>query len=283
MSEHDRILRSMTDQVAAFAPKAFLVLAMVLGGIALSWAAKRLVGVMVRRSGLEAALERVGASKLMYKVGLRDGFKPVAEAVAWYGGLLITVATLAEALGLTGLREGIGVVIAFLPRLSSAVVLLLGGLWVAGLLRALVDKLGKQGKDADASTALGQVVYGLVLTVTVTIALDQLGLEVQLLSSLMQIVLAAAALAMALAFALGGRSVFENLIARHYYKALVRPGDRVRAGGVQGTVIRVSPVAVIIASDHGELVVPCSMLMSGVTEIRRLGGTGDGSEVESPQ
>ena len=228
----------------------------------------------MRRSGLEALLERAGAAKLMYKVGLKDGLTPVVQAVVWYGGLLITAAALAEVLGLTAIREGIAVIVAFLPRLLSCVLLLVGGLWLAGVLRAVVDKVGPKA-EVDSPSALGQGVYVLILVLTVTIGLDQLGIQVQLISSLLQIALGAAAAAMALAFALGGRPVFENLIARHYYKALVSPGDRVRVGEVEGTVVRVSPVAVIIASAHGEHVVPCSTLLTGVTEIKRLARASD--------
>lgn len=271
MDEGSQLVSSLLNQVAEIAPQAALVVGILIGGLLLSWIAKRLSGWLVRRSGLETLVEKAGAAKLLYSVGLKDGVTPAIQKLVWYAGLLITFASLAEVLGLGSVKEGIAAIMAFLPRLVAGVVVLVAGLWLAGFLRTLVQKVGRKEGDLESPSAVGQVVYFAVLTVTATMALDQAGIEIGLMNSLLQLSAAAALLAMALAFALGGKDVFGNLIARHYYASLVAPGDRLKVAGVEGTVVRVSSVAVIVATDRAELVVPCSTLMGEVAEVRRLG------------
>ena len=272
MNERQHLVNGLIEFVQTWAPKALMVLSILALGLALSWFARRVAAWLVRRSGLEALAEKAGAAKVLYRVGAKDGITPLVQTSVWYAGLLATVAVLADALGLTGLTEGVASILAFVPRLVAGLALLIGGLWLGGLVRGLIDRLSQQEAGAKTASVAGQAAYGLVLVLSVTVALGQLGLEVTLLYALIQVVLGAAVFALALAFALGGRPLFENLLARHYYDALVTPGDRVRVDDVEGTVVRVSAVSVIVASAEGEHVVPCSTLLKTVTHIRRLGG-----------
>jgi small-conductance mechanosensitive channel len=275
MNEPGKLVDSALEFIQTGAPKALLCLAIGIGGVTLSWLARRLAAWTVRRSGLEAVAERAGAAKLLYKVGARQGVTPLVQSLVWYLGLLATLAVLSDALGLTGLTQGVASVLAFIPRVVASVALLAGGFWLAGLVRGLLDRLNQSKDTAGTSSPVGQVAYTLVLVLSITVALDQLGIEVTLLSSLIQLALGAAAFALALAFALGGRQVFENILARHYCGALVSPGDRIRVGEIEGTVVRLSAVSVIIASADAELVLPCSTVLTTVTQIRRLGSSLD--------
>lgn len=265
----------MGDALGPIAPKAAMVIGTLIGGLVLSSLAKRAAGYLVRRSGLESLAEKLGAAKLLYSVGAKDGLTPLVQKLVWYAGILITVSTLADLLGLGSVKEGIGSIMAFLPKLLAGGAVLAAGFWLAGFLRGLIQRVTQKGDEPGQGSPLAQVAYFAIVTISSTVALDQAGIEISLLSSILELVVAAAVFAIALAFALGGRDAFGNLVARHYYSTLVRPGDRLRLGDVEGTVARVTAVAVIVTTDESELVIPCSALMNGVAEIRR-GGGGDG-------
>lgn len=278
MNAHESLAGSLLDQLRVIAPKAALCLGILVGGLLLSALARRFAVWLVRRSGLEAFVERSGGSTVLYKVGIKDGIATVVRAVVWYSGLLATFATLADALALPSLERGIATVLAFLPKLIAAVALLAAGLWAASAVKGLVQRLTRGPGDATATTATAQVASILTLVLSAMVALDQLGLELGLLTSLVQMALGATVLAFALAFALGGAKVFQHLIARHYVGALISPGDRIKVGDVEGVVVRISAVAVIVASSRGEHVVPCSRALESTMEIRRLGSQASSDE-----
>lgn len=269
MDSSPAFISALLSQIARLAPQATLTLGVLLGGLVLSALAKRVAGYAVRRSGLEALAEELGASKVLYRFGLREGITPVVQLLVWYGGVLITVASLAEILGLGAVQAGIGAMMAFLPRLCSGLVVLTGGCWVAGFLRGLL-KSGATNDSALGAGPLPSILYFAIVTISVTLAMGQIGVEVGLVEALMQLAAGAAMLAFALAFALGGREVFGNLVARHYYQALLRPGDRIKLGSLDGTVVRVTSVAVVVSTADAEHIVPCSTLMASIPEIRRM-------------
>jgi glycerol uptake facilitator-like aquaporin len=87
----------------------------------------------------------------------------------------------------------------------------------------------------------------------VVVAAGQAGLETALIESLLTTVVAIGCAAIGLAFALGSRGSFHNLIAGHFFRRLARPGDRVRVGEVEGTVMRYFGVSVVLRTKDGEV------------------------------
>lgn len=263
-------LEHLVNELIGYAPRVALFFVVVLGGWLMSRIARRVTVWAVRRTGLEALAERAGTAKLLYAVGLKDGAAQALGLVVWLACILLTVAAAAEMLGLSAVAAGISVVMGFLPRLLAAAIVLIAGLAFAALLRGVVQRVGKGRSDIDDPGLLGQLLYYLILTVTVVMSADQAGLETQLVSTLVTIAAAAVLAGFALAFALGSRSTFQNLVATHYFRRAVRPGDQVRVGPHEGVVVRFSPVGIVLRSADGEIVVPCKTLMEDAVHIDRV-------------
>jgi len=90
---------------------------------------------------------------------------------------------------------------------------------------------------------------------------------VPLTATLQRLILLTAAAAMfsaGLGFALGARSVFLNLVARHYVQRSIRPGDRIALGEMEGVAVRYGPVSLWVRSARGTYLVPCSHLLESV-------------------
>jgi hypothetical protein len=196
---------TMLAQVFAYAPRVFY--AVVLAVIA--WVVARLLRAIVSR-----LLHGVGADK---KVTEPAGMQPapistaIAEAVYWLVWLLFLPAIL-SVLGLIGILAPIQAMLtdllAFLPNLLAAVVIVIVGLFVARILQRIVTSaLHALGADAISdrvglsqylgkpklSGLLGYFVYVIVFIPVVIAALNALGLTylAQPLSDmLMQVLLA---------------------------------------------------------------------------------------------
>ena len=140
--------------------------------------------------------------------------------------------------------------------------IVVGGLVAADMLKSLVERLGADREDLDSPAFLGRVVYYLTATVSFSLAAEHLGLEVDLVNSLIQIAAAAGLLSLGLSFALGARSTFHDIISRHYAQRAFRPGDHIATGELRGVVVRYGPVSAWIQTDDGVVVVPCNTLMS---------------------
>jgi len=265
-------MRRLVDQLLAAAPKAALVLGVLLAGLIASALLRRLARWAVRHTGLEAAAERAGVAKVLYGVGLKRGLAHFLGQMVWIAGLLFTFAAVAELLGLPAVAAATGAIIGFLPKILAAGAVLVGGLLFGGVLRNLLLRIGRDRADLESPRFVAALVYYLTLTVSVIMAVQQVGLETDLVNALVKIVVAGVTLAAGVAFALGSWRALQNVVARYYCRRVLRPGDRVRVGEREGVLLRFSAVSAIIRGDERELIVPCSVLLEQPLEVER--GTG---------
>ncbi len=265
------MLESLKEQLAAYGPKALTLLAVVIGGLIVSVIARRLTRWVVDKSGLDALAEKAGAAKLLYAVGIRQGVAHVAGSVVYIAGLLLTGAATAEMLGLPGIASGVSALVGYLPRLVAAIAVVVGGMALAGLLRRIVDGFGRRREDVEQPEVLANLVYYAVMTISMVVAAGQAGLETGLIESLLTTLVAIGFAAIGLAFALGSRGSFHNLVAGHFFRRLARPGDKVRVGDLEGTVVRYFGVSVVLRTAEGEVAVPCKVLLDEQIHMQRLG------------
>lgn len=259
----DRV-QKLIDTLIASAPRAALVLGVLVMGLILSAVARRLVRWLARKTGLEAFAEKIGVAKPLYAVGARDGIAELLGRVAWAAGLLLTLSAVADLLHLEAVSAVTALAVRFLPRLLAAAGVLLGGMAVAAVVRNVLKAVGKDREDVEAPDFVAQLAYYVIVTVAITLAADQAGLQTGIVESLIVVVVAITLAAVGLSFALGARGVFRHLTARHYYQKLVKLGDTIRVGDRTGVVIGFSPVAVVLRAERGErIVVPCGLLMDG--------------------
>ena len=258
------------DYLLQVGPTALMVVATLIVGFILSRLARKTVIWFVEKVGLDALAEKVGVSKMLYAVGIKQNVPSVLGQVVYWIGLLLTGATVAEMLGLPGIASGIAAITAFIPQLFATALILIAGLVAADILRSIVGGIASRRKDVEAPDFVGQAVYYVVVVISATIAAEHLGFETELINSLIQIALSAGAFGLALAFALGARGTFRHIVARHYAERMYKPGDRIEIDGHSGVVVGYGAAQIILDTDAGEFVVPCQHLIDGVVRLERV-------------
>ena len=83
-------------------------------------------------------------------------------------------------------------------------------------------------------------------------ALTELGLDMTIFTANITIIIAGIVLAMALSIGLGSRSIMSNVLARYYIAQLFHVGDKVSLAGKKGTIIKLTPVSVVIKTEDEE-------------------------------
>lgn len=262
--------RGAIDYALAVAPTVLMVLATVIVGVLVSRLARRMTVWLVQRLGLDALAEKVGVSKMLYAVGVKQSVPVVMGQIAYWIGILLTVATLAEMLGLPGIAAGIATITAYIPRIFATALILVAGMVAADVLRALIGRAISRNKGVDSPDVIGQAVYYGVVVITATIAAEHLGFDTELINAIIQIALAAGMFGLALAFALGAGGTFRHIVARYYVTRMYRRGDRIEVDGRAGVIVGFGPAQLILDTEDGEFVVPCQHIMDAVVRIERV-------------
>ncbi|MCB1732646.1 MAG: mechanosensitive ion channel, partial [Halieaceae bacterium] len=84
-------------------------------------------------------------------------------------------------------------------------------------------------------------------------------IDVTFLTTMLGVTSAAVLFGFALAFGLGARSLVSNLIAAHHLRDILEPGQDIRVGEYEGTVLEVSTTAIILDTPEGRTSLPASL------------------------
>lgn len=239
-------------QVATWLPNLLVMLVLLVVGYVIS----RLLGGITRAGsealGVQAAAERSGLAASMQQVGIDRRVSSILGQIVFWMTMSVFLAAAFNTLGLETVSIAIENVVAYIPRLLVAAVVIIIGLLVAAFLRGVVATSAVRVGITYAET-LAAACYWVLAALTFIAAFDQLGIRFELLGELVLIAFASVALGLGLAVGLGGREVMAGILAGYYTRQRLQPGDQVHVAGLHGTVREVGPVATIIETEEGGL------------------------------
>jgi small-conductance mechanosensitive channel len=253
-------LTEMFHRVAAFLPNLVGALIVLLIGWLLAWLAQRVARRVLARLGFDRLAERAGATDAFARAGItKSPSRLVGRVIYWL--LLLTFLMIAvESLGLTTAATALRALVAYLPRVVGAAIVLVGGALIGQFLGKGTQALAV-GSGVEFHAALGRAVQYIALAMAAILAVDQLGLNTTLLNNVLGNLLTVAGAALALAFALGSREAVRNLLAGFYAKDLFEIGQTVEVEGYKGMLEAIGPLKAVIAAAEGRVTVPNSVLM----------------------
>jgi hypothetical protein len=182
------------------------------------------VAALLRSIRFNDMAERSGFAGFVANTGVEtdpSGF--IADIAKWFIRL-ITLVVGFDALGLPAVSDVLRQLLLWLPNLAVAIaVLILGGLaanWLAGLVRASAAKADLGNPDLLASIArVATWAFAIVA------ALNQIGIARELVNTLFIATVGALALALGLAFGIGGRDTAAEVV-REWYERSRRIGPK---------------------------------------------------------
>ena len=130
----------------------------------------------------------------------------------------------------------------------------------------------------DLPGPLGMLTETIVLGVFAVTALAQLGIPTQVLLLLAAILLGALALALALAFGIGGREMAREVSARRYVEGSFTLGEEVSVGGQRGRIAAIESTGTVLETNGGDRVrIPNSQLVASIVTLH-----GEAPEAQRP-
>jgi hypothetical protein len=250
----DVVGRFLTTLPALFAALIIIILGWIVG-VLVSKALTRLLRV-VRFNELAT---RAGIGRFLERAQIKlDPSSALATLVKWFIILLFLVAA-ANTLGWPQVSQFLNRILAYLPNVAVAVIILIVGLALAGFIRDIVrGAVASTGATEQSADLIAGVTYWLFTIITALAALNQLGIAITLSETLYVTIFGSVAAVLALAFGLGGRILAGDLVAGWSLSMQLSAGDEVTIGEDQGTVVRVGPTSTVIKTKQKEIILPNS-------------------------
>lgn len=202
--------------VLDFAPNIIVAILIIVIGWLVGLLLGRFVEQIIKGIKLDTALAKAGVDALLRRgeINLNSGAF-IGGLVKWFIIVAFLIAAF-DVLHLQSITDFLqGVVLKYIPRVIVAVLILL----FSGVLGDVVAKIVKSSSKAaglSSTNLIASISKWSIWIFAILVALQQLGIAVQFIGTLFMGAVGACALALGLAFGLGGRDVASKIVAEGY-------------------------------------------------------------------
>ena len=246
-------LDSIWGRVADSLPTLLGALALLVVG----FLAAKLLSMVVRngsrRLGIDRAMRFAGVHALLPSgTAAEQTLSGLLGVLVFWLVMLAFVISAADQLGLAGVSAAVNLVIEFLPRVIGALLVALVGVLLARVARRAIRAAGIAVRFEYAN-ALAGVIYAVLLVITGSLAVGQLGVATELLNNLVAILFITIGVSVALAVGFGARDVAGQVIAGMYARELYQPGTTIEVSQVRGRLLEIATTNTLIETSNGSI------------------------------
>ena len=205
--------RETTKRLGLFLPKVFALLTFLVLGLAAGWLIKFLVLRILRAFRFDALCERLRFTPALVRAGIKQPASQLVGRLAFWVIFLLFAFMGVDALDLEATTDLLTILIAFLPHVVAAGMLLLFGLLLANFFAeaALIAAVNAQIQEA---RLIANVVRWGILMFTTAMVLTQLGIAKEIVVAAFSIVFGGIVLALSIAIGLGARNIARQALER---------------------------------------------------------------------
>ncbi len=251
VEELRRMVSVFWDFLIELVPKLVLGLIVLLIGYLFARIVQALAGRFI--GYLDRVINKNLKNRLM-QVNLSSSKVFIAKAFFWII-IFLSVTLFTEIIGLPVVTSWLAGLGDFIPNILAGIVIIFFGIIFSRLAADLV-KSGTYKSGISNSEILGKATRYIILVITIIIAIDQIGVDITFLTSLMYIVLAALLFGAAIAFGLGAKTSVSNILASFYIHRTYSVGHTIRIGEHEGRIIKITSTSVFLETESGQVIIP---------------------------
>ncbi|RPD96013.1 hypothetical protein EGM88_11140 [Aureibaculum marinum] len=161
----------------------------------------------------------------------------------------------------------IGKLLGYLPKLFSAIALFMVGLYIASFVRKAIKGLFDSFDLIGAKAISNFVFYIIAVIITVT-ALNQAGIETDIITNNLTVILGAFLGAIAISLGLGSKEVVGDLLRTFFTRKNFAVGQKIKFKDISGTIISIENISMTVKTETGLVVLPIKEVVSNEIEIK---------------
>ena len=254
---------SFFNSVFSFFPRLIGAVVVLALGFGLARLFSRLALRILSRIGLDKLGERLNEVQFIRQLQTEIKLSEVISKIIYYFILLIFITASTETLGVEAISKMIQSLVAFIPRLIAAAIMLQIGIMVADALKKAVTTLAASFNIPSARN-LGTVVFAFVLLVVIISALSQAGINTTLLESSFNLLIGGAIFAFALGYGLSSKEIMVNTLSSIYSRSQFEIGQRIRIDDIEGTITSINQSTILLQTGKDITRIPMSTLQNKI-------------------
>jgi hypothetical protein len=233
------LMSSLAAAMALFfsgIPKILGFAIIVIAGWIIAALVQKAIVAVLRTIKFNDLAQRSGFAGFVQKMGTETDSAGMIGAVAKWFIRLVALVVAFDALGLPAVSDVLRQLLLWLPNVVVAlVVLVIAGLAanaLSSIVRGAAAEGGLQNPDF-----LARLASGLVWAFGIVVAVNQIGIATTLINILFMAVVGALALALGLAFGLGGRDTASQIVRNWYSRSRLNAEQLERSANIAGDMV----------------------------------------------
>lgn len=187
-----------------------------------------------------------------------DTVKVVSNFVKWLMYIILIIMA-SDIMNMKIISQEISNLLGYMPKLFAALIIFILGLLFANFVKKGLKSLF-ESMDLSGAKMISQVVFFLLLIFITITALNQAGVDTEIITSNLIMILAAFLLAFAIAFGLGAREVVGQLLKTFYARKTFEVGQKITFNDEVYTIVSIENISVVLSNAKGKLIVPINDL-----------------------
>lgn len=262
------------DSLTAMGRDVALALPKIIGAIIIlivGWLVTKIVlfilGKVLKLAKLDKLSDKINEMDLFGKGDFKiDIIKVILGFVKWLL-LLVFLIVAADILSWEIISTEIGNLLRYLPRLFSALALMMIGLYIGNFIKTTVKKLFDSLEFGGANLVSNLLFYIIVIFISIT-ALNQAGIDTTIITNNITLILGSFLLAFAIGLGLGSRDIITDLLRSFYTRRNYAVGDKVIIGKNEGTIEAIENNTLTLITSTGKFIIPIKEVVSKRVEIK---------------
>lgn len=234
------------------------------------WILARFISKMFEKLLKAIKIDKIGDKineiDLLQNANVKISPSVVIGKTIYYVLMLVILTAALEVLQLQQLTEQVGRLINYIPKLFSAVLILMGGIIVANAIKGVLDAAFQSMNVASGKLISGFVFYFIIVSVLLS-ALPQAEFEVGFLKDNLTIIFGGIVFAFAVGYGFASRNIMSNLLAGLYSRNKFNIGDDVKIDGTRGTIIELDNTSLTLETSDRRVVIPLNNVTTDKVEV----------------
>ena len=207
-------------------------------------------------------IEIVEGKKLSF-----DTIKIVSSFVKWVMYIVLIIMA-SDVLNLKIISEEIGHLFSYLPQLFASLVIFVLGLVFANFIKKGIRSFF-ESMDLSGAKIISQVVFFLILVFVGITALNQAGIDTEIITQNLTMILGALLVAFSLAFGLGAKEMVSDLLRMFYVRKTYELGQIIEFEGKVYEIDAIENISITLISENEKLIVPIKDIVDSKIRVKK--------------
>lgn len=250
--------------------KGAIGLLLVMGYLAICWGVLKITTYVVKKIFKIIRLDKfenlIQDNELINKLNFNISISKILIVFIRVFLIFLMIVIGAELFGLTIVSREIGNLMLYIPKVFVALLMFSGGVYFALWVKKTVMSVLK-AIDFSGAKIIGNVIFYFIFVFIAITSLNQLGINTDIITNNISIIVGALLLTVALSLGLGSKDIVARLLYSFYTRKNLELGQFVKIGDVQGYIIAIDNIYLCLLVDGKKHFIPIEKVTQSHIEI----------------